>query len=90
MPTQVGQGAAREGVGILERSPGPERRQLHADLRGPAAAQRSSWASRSILFDAEREAATDVPENSTDLPDEVCLALAKFALLPVSRSNSDD
>jgi hypothetical protein len=42
------------------------------------------------LFDAERRAITDVAENSTDLPDEVCLALAKFALLPVSRSNSDD
>lgn len=41
------------------------------------------------LFTNEGEAAVDVAENSTDLPDEVCLALAKMVLLPqpVSRSN---
>lgn len=36
------------------------------------------------LFEPERTAMRDVPENSTDLPDEVCLALAKMAICPVS------
>jgi hypothetical protein len=40
-----------------------------------------------VLFQPEVEAMVDVPENSTDLPDEVCLALAKLALLPVSSAN---
>jgi hypothetical protein len=33
------------------------------------------------LSDAEIAQAIDIPENSTDLPDEVCVALAKLALL---------
>ena len=39
------------------------------------------------VFDEEMAQAIDIPENSTDLPDEVCIALAKLALLPVSRAN---
>ena len=42
---------------------------------------------RCDIFSAEIEAAIDIPENSTDLPDEVCIALAKLALLPVSPAN---
>lgn len=34
------------------------------------------------LFDAEVKFMADVPENSTDLPDEVCQALAVLALHP--------
>lgn len=40
-----------------------------------------------VLFQGELDAMRDVPENSTDLPDGVCLALAKLALLPVSRAD---
>ena len=38
--------------------------------------------SNSELFDAEEKAMIDVPEDSTDLPEEVCVALAKLALCP--------
>jgi hypothetical protein len=34
------------------------------------------------IFDAEIAAAVDVPENSPDLPDAVCKALAQLALAP--------
>jgi hypothetical protein len=74
--------------GFLSDHPGPNGGTSRRSTRTQRA-QRSSWAP----FDpvrCRRQAATDVPENSTDLPDEVCVALAKFALLPVSRSNSDD
>lgn len=34
------------------------------------------------LFEGEIAALVDVPENSSDLPDAVCVALAKLALVP--------
>lgn len=34
------------------------------------------------LFDQETKAMIDVPEDSTDLPEQVCVALAKMALCP--------
>lgn len=75
--------------GFLSDHPGPNGGTFTPVYTDPACAAIELF-TETILFDAEGEAATDVPENSTDLPDEVCVALAKFALLPVSRSNSDD
>lgn len=34
------------------------------------------------LFNAERDAMCDVPEDSSDLPEPVCIALMKLALVP--------
>ena len=56
---------------------------IHSDPIVPALTLNEA----NTLSDAEIEQAIDIPEGSTDLPDEVLIAIAKLALLPVSRSN---
>jgi hypothetical protein len=75
--------------GFLSDHPGPNGGNFTPIHTDPACTAIELGSPRRPVRCRGRGSAT-CAENSTELPDEVCIALAKFALLPVSRSNSDD